>query len=490
MLLSGFVSHVSILPAMRVSLLLIRLLACAGLSLVFSAEAVAQSYAGEWRAGPLQVRNVTRSWGADCPRRLPASQTEGGGAVQVAQSGDHLTLSGSVRGNTRSCWSDNPNLRRISSRYQDGAWTIICRTPENDARAETARYSFNASSSTQIAFRETTEWDWTLNESRCQVTRTATRTFTRADGLAAEPEPDPEPPSVMEEAPRPQCTPGAPAGVRLSPARSQANVGQRVCFSTRVVDAAGCTVRGQRVSLQLQPPEGVEAALNGRCFEPRALGVYRVVATSASFSARASLEVTTNDLSDLVAQRDGTGPLDSNGQAEGEGSSGVEASALGSTSPPLYGGLGVLAALLLGGILLLVSRKKKPVSISEEYGVPATGSAAGPAAYVPPPKPPKVCPRCAHEERGDGSVCPNDGVALIDLNDETIRLRGKICPKCRTGHAAGTALCPNDETPLIYHVLYEAQQKELSAKKNVCAKCGNSYDAGVGFCPEDGTRLG
>lgn len=472
---------------MRVPSLLIRLLACAGIGLVFTSGAEAQSYAGEWRAGSLQVRNATRSWGADCPRRLPATQTEPGGTIQVAQSGDHLTLSGAVRGNTRSCWSDNPNLRRISSRYQDGAWTIICRTAENDPRAENARYAFNASSSTSITFRETTEWNWQLNESVCQVTRTATRTFTRTDGLAAEPDPEPDPePTPMAE-PRPQCTPGAPAGVRLSPARSQANVGQRVCFSSRVVDAAGCTVRGERVRLQLRPPEGVEATLSGRCFEPAVLGLYRVVATNASFTARASLEVTTNDLSDLVAQRDGSGQLDSSGQAESEGSSGVEASALGGSSLPLYGGLGVLAALLLGGILLLVSRKKKTPPPSEDYSVPAVAAAP---VYVPPPKPPKVCPRCAHEERGDTNVCPNDGVALIDLNDETIRLRGKICPTCRTGHAAGTALCPNDQTPLIYHVLYEAQQKEQSAKKNTCTKCGNSYDAGVGFCPEDGTRLG
>lgn len=481
----------SILHAMRVSSLIIRLLAFAALCVAFSANVEAQSYAGEWRAGPLQVRNATRSWGADCPARLPATQSEPGGTVQVAQSGDHLTLSGAVRGNTRSCWSDNPSLRRISSRYQDGAWTIICRTPENDARAESARYAFSAASSTQITFRETTEWNWQLNESVCQVTRTATRTFTRTDGLSADPDPEPTP---MTEPDRPACTPGAPAGVRLSPGRSEANVGQRVCFSSRVVDGSGCTVPGQRVRLELRPPDGVEASLDGRCFEPRALGLYGVVATSASFTARASLEVTTSDLSDLVAQRDGSGALDSGGEAEGEGSSGVEASALSGGSLPLYGGLGVLAALLLGGVLLLVSRKKRPATPEEDDGpttsMAGSASAGVAAAYVPPPKPPKVCPRCGHEERGDSNVCPNDGVALIDLNDEAIRQRGKICPKCRTGHAAGTALCPNDQTPLVYHVLYEAQQKEASAKKNVCSTCGNSYDAGVGFCPEDGTRLG
>ncbi|HJL46037.1 MAG TPA: hypothetical protein RMG45_09385, partial [Polyangiaceae bacterium LLY-WYZ-15_(1-7)] len=152
------------------------------------------SLAGQWRAGPLQIRNVIGRWGDDCPQRLPATQTEPGGAVTISESGDHLRFSGAVRGATNACWSERPGLRRISARYEANSktWTVICRTPSSDAQQESGRYTFRLGSDGRLGFEERTEWDWRLNESHCQATRRATRTFTRVDA-AGTTEPEPEP---------------------------------------------------------------------------------------------------------------------------------------------------------------------------------------------------------------------------------------------------------------------------------------------------------
>ncbi len=508
------------LPAMR-SLALALLWTAA-----LAAGAQAQGYAGEWQASPLTIQNRTASWGADCPGRLPARQSEPGGNVRIAQSGDHLTLSGATRGNTRSCFGENPALRRVSSRYQNGTWTIVCRTPESDSRAESARYSLRATDENTLTYRETTEWDWQLNESRCRVTRTATRTFRRA-GVAPEPPSEPEPPTEPEQ---PACEAGPPANLRLSPREASVAPGEQVCFSARVVDAAGCTVRGARPTLRLEGGEGL--TLRGRCVaaSSTASGTFRIQARHGDFSARASGVVSQEDLSDLIAQRSGRTLGQDGGEASGDGASGVSASAEGADMTFLLGGLAALVVLLLLAAVFFLRRKKEPVSTYDAgpsdvasgavenagpavesaipvtaapstsaapsastapstSAVPSTAVAAPIPAPAPPPKPPSVCPKC-EREWGDTIFCPEDGTELIDLSDPRVIAKGKICPKCRTGYGGDVDRCQHDGETLVFYALFDARQKLTGAGQRTCSQCGRSFGADVAFCPEDGTKLG
>ncbi|MEM6956810.1 MAG: hypothetical protein AAF645_14040 [Myxococcota bacterium] len=430
-------------------------------------------FAGNWQASALQVRHTTRSWGPDCPGRLPATQTLPGGATTVRQSGDHLTFGGGVRGSTRTCWGDNPALRRVSSRYQNGTWTIVCRTPENDARAESGRYAFTASGANQIRFRETTEWDWQLNSSRCQVTRTATRTFSRA-GVAPEPLPEPEPE-------RPRCEAGPPADVRISPSRTTVAPGERLCFSTRVVDAASCTVRGSRISLTARGPDGSQ--IEGRCFTASAEGSYRIRAASGALSVEASVTVASEDLSDLVAQRE-RARLEGGGEATSGGASGASATT-GSVGVGAFAAAGGgLLVLLIAGVVLVRSRKTVPEIAPEpsEAASPLPASAPAPA--------PRVCPVCGYESDHE-TVCAHDGATLVDLADPAVQARGKICPVCRTGYGFGDTTCPKDGASLIAYALYDAQQRRsvVEEEKRVCPVCGRTFGADVAFCPHDGAKL-
>lgn len=465
-----------------------------------SAPVGAQGFAGDWEASALRIQNTTRSWGPDCPTRLPASQSEPGGRVRVTQSGDHLTFSGAVSGSTQRCWSEVPSIRRISSRVQGGTWTIVCRTPEEEAQGESGRYTVRAEGD-QLVFEESTEWDWRLRDSQCTASRRARRTFTRVGAPVATMEPEPEP--------QPTCTAGPAAGVRLSPASGEIAPGERVCFRARVVDRSGCTVRGAPLELRMRHAAGLQGTLDGRCFTAssaaaEAEGEYRIEARSGAFSASATVTVQSEDLSELTARRENN-MASSSGDAESGEASDVEARALaGATVLPWLLGSGAALLLLLGAGLFLWGRRKGPRTDEADEAPPSAPSessvafAASPsipsapvaAAPIPaPPVRPKLCPACGFEERGPQRFCPNDGVELIDVGDPAVRAKGMICPQCRRGYGADVTRCTADQTALVPYVFYVAKEKHKAAAKRVCPTCGKSYGPETTFCGADGTPL-
>ncbi len=459
-----------------------RVVAFALVSSLLGTHAAAQ-YAGNWQAGPLRIRHEVASWGSDCGPRPPATMSQPGGAVSVTQNGDHLRFSGAVQGATDACWSDKPGIRRLSSTFREPNWTTICRTREGDAQPENGRYTFRASGDT-ISYQETTTWNWRLRSSSCEATRRASRTFTRV-GAASDPEPDPEP------EPEPACTAGAPARVRISPSRETIEPGEQVCFRARVVDAQGCTVRGQRVQLELSAPDGQRGSLRGRCFTAGATaaeaeGVFRVIATSGSFRANAEVEVTTEDLSDLTARRIRESSMgDSLRDAEAEDASGLQARVLGQSGGVWIVG-GILALLLIfGGAVLLVVRRRKP----EPEEKPAAKPSDVPvAATATPPR--RVCPVCGHEETGGDGYCPKDGAELVDPHDPTTRAQGMICPTCRRGYGAEAETCSHDGDELVPYSMFVIREKRASVEvKKICPKCGTTYDAETTFCGKDGSPL-
>lgn len=447
---------------------------------LFCPEIATAQFSGTWQAGRLSIRHATSSWGPDCPGRLPATASEPGGSVTISQSGDNLSFSGAVSGSSGRCWGENPALRRISSTYSAAnGWTIVCRTPPSDSRTESATYRIRASEDgSTLTFTETTEWDWELNDSRCAATRRGRRNFTRH---VETPEPaEPE---------RPSCTPGAPAGVRLSPRQANAAPGERICFSARVIDASACTVPGQRLNFTL------DGGPSQRCFAaPTATGEHRVAVNSGDFRATASLVVSSSDMSDLIARQESSGTVGPGAEAQGGDASGMAASTTQSSSwHPLIFVMGGLC--LMGLVFFFVAKKRKSENSTGEQteknsGAETPGPAAVPRALVKIEGPLRQCPACGRRYEREIDNCEDDGAPLLDLRSEAVIARGKICPTCRTGYSFDVTNCSKDGSELVPYAFFEAQKKHEKTEKNTCPTCGNTFNSNVKFCPNDRTRLG
>ncbi|MEM9073517.1 MAG: hypothetical protein AAGE52_33735 [Myxococcota bacterium] len=458
-------------------------------ALVFGAASAHAQYEGEWQAGPLQIRHEVRSWGNDCGPRPPASLSQPGGTVQIRQSGDQLQLSGAVRGATNRCWSDKPGIRRISSTFQGGRWTTICRTRDGDAQPENGRYVFTASGADSLRYQEETTWNWRLRDSACQATRRASRTLTRASAA-----PPPEETAPPEE-PQPRCDSVGPAArIRIRPGESTVEPGSRVCFRAQVVDAAGCARNDGAIELSLRSPPGTTATFDGRCFEAGATaaeaeGLFRIVATQGAMRATETVEVRTEDLTHLTAGRirQPAQRGDDVANAEAENASGVSARTTESDSTLLWVGVGVSVGVLLLLIVILARRRSSPTVVEEQAEERPKKPPAPVGATAVPPR--RVCPVCGYDDDAGNGFCPKDGARLVDPRDPKTRAQGMICPACRRGYEPTAETCTHDGEELIPYSMFIARQTQAPAVRKICPECGTTYDAEVTFCGKDGATL-
>jgi hypothetical protein len=192
----------------------------------------------------------------------------------------------------------------VSTSVQGSTWRTVCRTPPGDSRGETGTYTLRASGDDALAFTDSSEYDWALNESRCTATITTTQSFSRTRAATATPPPPPPPDEPAERA----CTPGAPARIAMRPERARVQPGERLCVRARVVDASGCAVPGQTIAWDLERPAGRAGTLDDGCFQAGtnpadAEGEFRLQATSGGLRGDAVLTVRAQDLSDLIARR-------------------------------------------------------------------------------------------------------------------------------------------------------------------------------------------
>ncbi len=474
-------------------------------------------FAGAWRASPMRVQVHVDSWGPDCPRRPPASWTEPGGTVQIGQSGDQLVLSGTVRGHSNGCWSDNPTVHRVASSFHAGTWSTSCATATNNPRSERGTYTFHADGDDTLSFRSETRWNWQLNQSRCVASRTETRSFTRATPTAAHPAPTP--PANAH----PACTPGAPVRLVVHPDHARIAPGDHVCFRARLLDAAGCALTHASVQWTLSRPAHLDGSLKNGCFQAaasaaKADGTFHVAAKSGALHGEATVEVHAADLSDLIASHAfGTASADAGEPAvattvgpASRGGARVAAraapTARGSLLVPLLGGAVALFLLIGVGVLLIARgrRGRGPVEIDEDTGntgsqPAADGGAAPPsqgmavASARPPGGEAKCCPVCGEELRGDTLFCPVDGARLVPPAEAPRTPQGMICPTCRRGYAADARFCPHDSDELVPYAQFAARHRgagEGSAERTkICPKCGDRYRVDVTFCGKDGAEL-
>lgn len=428
-------------------------------------------YEGDWRAGPMRIEVAVESWGGDCGPRPQSTTVPGGSAIRVTQSGDDLTFAGRPQRTTRGCWSENASVRRVSSRYQSGTWSIMCRTPQEDPRAEVGTYTLRAVGTDQIEFRDQSRYDWALNESRCIASITSTQTFQRVSGpVATQPTPEPTATPTAE----PACTPGAPARVTLRPATVDVEPGGRACFTARVVDANGCTVRGRSARLELRSPPGATARLQGSCFEAagsaaEAEGAFTIIARDGAMEAQARVRVRTPDLSDLIARRaEGGGAV----SLEGEETTSEEAARVAARGES--GGRPSLIWVLLGaaiGLLLvggatfgLLARGRRRKKADEAFTSPRET-----VGEAPPPAP---------------------VVIAAPAPAQPISTEPKICPTCRRGYPPDATRCESDDTELVKYADFVAKSATpSSAATKVCPVCGDRFPATTRFCGKDGATL-
>ncbi len=437
-------------------------------------------YEGTWREGTMSIRVDVQSWGGDCGQRPQSTSVPGGGTFRISQQGDQLTFQLGRQRSTRSCWSDNRAVRRVSSSHQSGTWRIVCRTPPEDSRSETGTYTIQAIGADQLSFRDVSRYDWQLNESRCQATITTTQSFTRVSGGTPTPTPTPTPREPAE--PRASCTPGAAARIALRPSTAELAPGAEQCFTARVTDTQGCAVRGARVELSLAEGPG---ALSGRCYRAAGEGRARVVAQAGGLREEATVTIRSMDLSDLIARRSESGSL---GGAEADAEASAETAARVSARTPSEdeGSRWIVAALAVGVALLAIGgaawalgrrRRSKRRTIGGLPGVVLADDPTPPPVRAPEPSaPPEPAPT---PERADPEPPPTAEAGATPAGEDM------ICPSCRRGYPPGSTRCPHDETGLVPYGEFATQ----SAGERICPTCGQRYPGSVTFCGEDGTTL-
>lgn len=399
----------------------------------------------------MNIQVSVQSWGTDCGPRPTSSTSNGGGTFGITQSGDHLTFRLQSQRTTRTCWSENRAVQRVSSSVRAGTWTIVCRTPAEDSRAETGRYTIQALGDDRLQFTDQSEYNWQLNESSCVATIRTTQSFTRVGSGAATPAP--------ENAPR--CTPGAAARIALRPARADVPPGGEQCFTARVVDAAGCPVRGRVAALRVA--DGNPGTISGLCYQAAdSAGSANILASAGALRAEATVTVRSMDLSDLIARRTETGSVGS-GTPDEDATS--ETAALVSTPPAdeppdlLVPSIAVGAALLLliFGVVVLRMRSNKTSATTTRDVRIVRESLRAPAMAAADAAPAEV------DEAGD-----------------------LICPQCRRGYPDGTESCPHDGTALMPYKDFAAGPKDES---KICPTCSKRFPATTKFCGEDGATL-
>jgi hypothetical protein len=466
---------------------------CASAWLATTAHAE-PSLTGAWRAGKTTMAVKVESWGKDCGPEPRSSESQGGGLVNISQEGHVVIIHGQQPIRTDKCWSPNPALKRVSSSFVDGLWSVHCKTGPNDPREEEGDYALKSMGADQLVYQDVSRYNWMLNESRCKATITTVQSLTRANPtVAASNKPVASTPAStsapVPKAPEVACKPGAAARLEVRPSHAQLELGGQLCLRAQAVDAAGCRVPDAPVSWSLKHSKALKATLNDNCFRAgesaaESEGEFQVIATSGALHAEATLDVRSADLSALIAKRIETGAV--NGfdaqpaalpvvapvqAARAKVAATQPSSQAAAVAPWLLIALGVLGLAVIGWVAV---RMRKPLKVRSKHitgdfepfddapDAPAPNEPA-PVAAAPSPQP----------------------VPAVTSSESW------ICPTCRRGFPASQQRCPNDGAALMpYREFTQAHRTQVEgARSKRCPKCGETFQTNSGFCGKDGSPL-
>lgn len=441
-------------------------------------------FAGAYRASPQKIEAVVSTWGEDCGPKPQSAVLNETSSVTVSDVGSHLSLRFPDRTlRTDTCWSPNPAVKLASSTVVNKRYQADCKTAAGDAKREQGRYVVTASPG-RLELVEESQYDWQLKASHCVAKVRVTQTLTSGDKpppdasvpdaapavVAPPPEPDPEPVDKT-------CKPGAPARLRLRPAESRIAPGDRVCFTAKVVDGAGCVVgSAPSATFHLSKPQGAEGSLSGSCFKAAANaalaeGQFKISASSVGLRADATITVSAPDLSDITARR---GPSASQsvgaGGVEGETvlESGVRAVASGSHGL-LWLGLSVAGLAAMLSVIAIVALR-----LVKRRALAAPRVAPEPVSFRPAPRAPEP------------AAPPAAVVPAAPAKPASTAQR--ICPRCRRGYAPGTDRCTTDGTELVDYADFVKQAEPKAAYRH-CPECGAQLAADSVFCGSCGHKV-
>lgn len=464
------------------------LLACLG-GVSSTSHAHAQdALAGSYRSSATTVTADVSVWGADCGER-PKSQTiAASGNVLVKVSAGELELAfpgWTLR--THHCWSENPAVKRTGHNASSTLWTTTCATPDSDSKRETNRYQVTQTSPTTLELSAQSDYVWQLNTSACTATVRTKQSLERIGGAPASAV---EADNTQAVAP---CELGKISRIRLRPAEAALTPGQRVCFTARAFDAAGCSkdLAAGDVSFSLEKPQPLRATLSGGCFRAadsaaEAEGVYRVAASHAGKRDQATVTVAIADLSDITARRAyAKADLESEDGAQG-GLLGAGVRALGiEAKSPVAWLLGAAGLALLSGLggAWIVGRRSRKMNL---YASPAPTPVRRAREVV------SVTPQAQTPSHADAEHSPTSNPARAlggersGVSEPSPAAAALICPKCRRGYGSSTSRCEADGTELLSYQAFVQQSKASDTK--ACVKCGQNMASEAAFCGRCGTR--
>lgn len=480
-------------PSMRTAFGCAAAVSFAALTWAASAARAESGFAGSYRASPMRIEAQVSAWGVDCGTRPQSQVIEQQGKVEVRDQGAHLVLRFPDRSlRTDSCWSPNPAVKLTSATSVEGRFRAECKTAPGDAKREIGRYSLTASPG-KLELLEESDYDWQLNKSHCIAKVRITQTLVDARKPAPPAPPAEEPVPAPAAAPAPAapekaaCVPGPVARIRLRPSDARIAPGERVCFTIKAFDAAGCAAQPPaEASLSLTKPGGAQGTLTGTCFRAApsaalAEGVFKVVASTSDLRSEANVTVSALDLSDITARRgpSGTGALGPSGPVEETAlESGIRAVASGShgllwLGLSLAGVAGVLSLVAVGALRALrrqANQAREAQALeSAEFSAPVPRPSAGAAVrpVSPAPTPAEVPAVAAAVAKGPQ----------------------RVCPKCRRGYAPGTARCAADGEALLDYDQFMKRAQDSAAPPRACPQCGERLAAGAMFCGLCGHKL-
>jgi len=458
------------------------LLLAAVLGLPDLAAAQVSGLAGTYKAGSATTVAEVTTWGTDCgPKPRSGTDTEQPSVVVKVQTTQLSLVFPDRTLRSDGCWSPNPNVRLVNATASSNRWRAECRTAVGDAKKERGVYTLNASTPDVLELVEESDYDWQLNESHCVAKVRITQRVAR--GAAAL---KPAPPAVVTPAPTPDpattgCVPGVLARLRLRPKDAQIAPGDKVCFTARGLDAAGCTLETSGLSLkwELEKPEGVTGTLSGSCFKAassaaEAEGRFKLIVSSGAVREEATISVTSADLSDITARRSASGSeLDVSESDDGVSELGIEAAVMRSSWPVKL----AVAALMLGclaaaGWLLSLRLRRHDEPSDERFGEPAPrrrGSSGSPGSSDAP---------ASGQGGASGRPGPSSGAG-----------EQLICPSCRRGYPGGTERCPKDGSVPIPYAEFTRHAQAADTRARTCPSCGAQLAAGALFCGSCGSKV-
>jgi hypothetical protein len=496
------------------------------------AWADAPSLDGKWKQGPLREEYNVQQWLNGCGPAPVSGSTGGGEIVSIRVEGDELSIIGGGRVfKSNQCYDQLPTLARDAhTRNPNGKeWRTRCATPASDPRRATMNTLVVATTDSHIDIVETGRYDITLNDGKCMadVKRSRSYDLVSKDGVPTTTA-TATTPAPTQTTPRPApCTPGEPARLEVRPSRKLMKPGESFSFRAIVTDGSGCPT-GTPTSWALASPDEKHFTLEpgGKVSVASDApdGTGEIVVTAANKSVRVVVEIASAATYDDLLQKQG---LNASGESDAAATAVIAGSTIGGTDAKaedgarkrrfIFVGIVAVAALVLGVLAFVFSRRAKRAKVIEEE---QEERHAERVAEVMARKRAKVeahaaqqraheesvarakqvasaatgtmfCPTCRREYPPPaGNFCPQDATRLVALAEaeQAAGPMGGVCPVCRRGFEPGVKVCPTDKEELVPYAAMPAPPT-VSVKGKICPTCGDRFDGSATFCGKDGTAL-